>query len=50
MKKDTLKALKKASRKQIPVGRMREKVIPSKKKKILEKEMEKEAGEDSPHQ
>lgn len=46
MKKDTLKALKKASRKHIPVGRMKEKVIPSKKKKILEKEMEKEAEEE----
>jgi hypothetical protein len=50
MKKDTLKALKKASRKQIPVGRMKEKVIPSKKKKILEKEIEKETGEDHLHQ
>ena len=50
MKKDTLKALKKASRKRIPVGTMKEKVIPSKKKKLLERAIEKETAEDRLHE
>jgi len=41
MKRKTIKILKKISRKRIPVSSMREKVMPSKKRKLIEKALKK---------
>ncbi|MBE0427835.1 MAG: hypothetical protein IBX72_14470 [Nitrospirae bacterium] len=45
MKRRTIKILKRASRKKIPVSSMREKVITSKKRKLIEKALKKDAVE-----
>jgi len=41
MKRQTIKTLKKASRENIPVSSMKGKVIPSKKRKLMEKALKK---------
>jgi hypothetical protein len=43
VKKETIKLLKKASRKRIPVSSLKEKVLPSKKRKLLEETLKKES-------
>lgn len=45
MKKTTIKILKKASREKIPVSSMKSKVIPSKKRKLMEKALKKNSME-----
>lgn len=47
MKKITVKLLRKASREKIPVSLLRGKVISPKKRKLLEKVMEKESREEA---
>ncbi|GEM_PF-2122956 len=46
MKKATVKLLKKASREKIPVSRLVGKVISPKKRKLLEKVLERESREE----
>lgn len=41
MKKETLKTLKRVSREKIPSGSLRGKILPSKKKKLIEKMLDK---------
>jgi hypothetical protein len=43
MKKETVKLIKKASREKIPVSFLKGKVIPSKKKKLLERALKKDS-------
>jgi hypothetical protein len=43
MKKETVKLVKKASREKIPVSSLKGKVIPSKKKKLLERALKKDS-------
>ncbi len=42
MKKETIKIIKRLSRKRIPVSSLRGRVIPSKKRKLLERALKKE--------
>lgn len=42
MKKETVKLLKKASRERIPLSSLKEKIMPSKKRKLVEKSLKKE--------
>jgi len=46
MKKITVKLLRKASREKIPVSMLRGRVIPPKKRELLEKVMEREIREE----
>ncbi|MCL5978263.1 MAG: hypothetical protein M1147_09150 [Nitrospirae bacterium] len=46
MKKETVKLIKKASREKIPVSSLKGKVMPSKKRKLLEEALKK-AGNNS---
>jgi len=46
MKRKTVKLLKKVSRKRIPVSSLKGKVIPSKKRKLIEKTLKKERLEE----
>jgi hypothetical protein len=41
MKKETVKLLKKASRERIPLSSLKGKIIPSKKRKLVEKSLKK---------
>jgi len=47
MKKQTLKLLKRTSRERIPVSSLKGKIIPSKKKKLIEKALKKNRIEES---
>jgi len=47
MKKETIKSLKKVSREKIPLPSLRGKVLPSKKRKLIEKALKKERWEQS---
>jgi hypothetical protein len=47
MKKETVKSIKKISRKKIPLSSLRGKVMPSRKRKLIEKALKKERGEES---
>jgi hypothetical protein len=42
MKKETIKLIKKSSRKKIPVSSLKGKVVPSKKRKLMEKTLKAE--------
>jgi hypothetical protein len=46
MKKITVKLLRKASREQIPVSQLRGRIMSPKKRKLLEKVLEKESREE----
>jgi hypothetical protein len=46
MKKETLKILKKTSRKRIPVSFLKGKIMPSKKRKLLGKALKKDSLQD----
>jgi len=46
MKKKLVKLIKKSSRETIPTSMLRGKIIPPKKKKLLEKAIEKESRQD----
>ena len=41
MKRQTVKLLKRASRERIPISSLKGKIIPSKKRKLIEKELKK---------
>jgi hypothetical protein len=45
MKKKTIKILKKASREKIPVSSLKGKIMPSKKRKLIEKALKKNSME-----
>jgi hypothetical protein len=46
MKKETVKSIKKVSRKKIPLSFLKEKVLPSRKRKLIEKALKKERNEE----
>ncbi|MBE0425150.1 MAG: hypothetical protein IBX72_00685 [Nitrospirae bacterium] len=46
MKKETVKLLKKTSRKRIPVSFLKGKIMPSRKRKLLEKALKKDSLKD----
>jgi len=47
MKKQTVKLLERASRERIPVSSLKGKIIPSKKRKLVEKALKKNSIEES---
>jgi hypothetical protein len=47
MKKETVKSIKKVSREKIPVSSLKGKVMPSRKRKLIEKALKKERCEES---
>ena len=47
MKKETVKSIRKVSREKIPVSSLRGKVMPCRKRKLIEKALKKERGEQS---
>jgi hypothetical protein len=49
MKKETVKLLKKASRERIPLTSLKGKIMPSKKRKLAEKSLKKDALEEVAH-
>ena len=46
MKKETIKSIKKASREKIPLSCLKGKVLPSRKRKLIEKALNKEKCEE----
>ncbi|MEW6569808.1 MAG: hypothetical protein AB1390_01335 [Nitrospirota bacterium] len=50
MKKETVKLLKKVSRKKIATSLLRGKIIPSRKRKLIEKALKKASLDDSGYQ
>jgi hypothetical protein len=47
MKKETVKSIKKVSRKKIPLSSLKGKVMPSRKRKLIEEALKKERCEES---
>jgi hypothetical protein len=46
MKRQTIKLLKRASRESIPISSLKSKIIPSKKRKLIEKALKKNSTEE----
>jgi len=47
MKKEIVKSIKRASREKIPLSSLKGKVMPSRKRKLIEEALKKERGEES---